>query len=90
MRALERWQCLSKNSHYDLDLGPRTLKLKLVQDIVILNIHVKQNQNWSINKGARAMMMCFSKNSHCALDLGSRTLNLEPIQDIVILNICVK
>ena len=38
MRALERWQCFSKNSHCDLDLGPRTLKLKFVQDIVILNI----------------------------------------------------
>ena len=30
--------CLSKNSHCDLDLGPRTLKLKLVEDIVMLNI----------------------------------------------------
>ena len=33
--------CFSKNSHCDLDLGPRTLKLELVQDIVILNICVK-------------------------------------------------
>ena len=39
--ALERWHCFSKNSHCDLDLGPRTLKLELVQDIVILNICVK-------------------------------------------------
>ena len=41
MRALERWQCFSKNSHCDLDLGPRMLKLELVQDIVILNIPMK-------------------------------------------------
>ena len=27
----------SKNSHFDLDFFPRTLKLELVQDIVILN-----------------------------------------------------
>ena len=74
MRALERWQCFSKNSQCDLDLGPRTLKLELVQD----------------NKGARAMTMCFSKNSHCDLDLGPRTLKLKLVQDIVILNICVK
>ena len=31
--------CFSKNSHCDLDLGPRTLKLELVQDIVILDTH---------------------------------------------------
>ena len=31
--------CFSKNSH--LDLGPRMVKLELVQDIVILNIYVK-------------------------------------------------
>ena len=80
MRALERWQCFSKNSHCDLDLGPRTLKLELVQDIVILNIPVKQN----------SMTMCFSKNSHCDLDRGPRTLKLKLVQDIVILNICVK
>ena len=39
IRALEL--CFSQNSHCDLDLGPRTLKLELVQDIVILNICVK-------------------------------------------------
>ena len=33
--------CFSKNSHCDLDLNPRTLKLKLIYDIVILNICVK-------------------------------------------------
>ena len=46
----------SKNSHCDLDLNPRTLKLELVKDIVILNICVIQNQNnpkkrhWSDDK----------------------------------------
>ena len=49
----------SKNSHFDLDLGSSTLKLDLVQDIVILNIYVIQNQNWSINKGARVMTKFF-------------------------------
>ena len=33
--------CFSKNSHCDLDLNSRMLKLELVQDIVILNICVK-------------------------------------------------
>ena len=66
------------------------LKLELVQDMVIQNIYVKQNQNWSINKDARAMTMCFSKNSHCDLDLGPRTLKLELVQDMVIQNIYVK
>ena len=33
--------CFSKISHCDLELGLRTLKLELVQDIVILNICVK-------------------------------------------------
>ena len=49
----------SKNSHCDLELGPRTLKLKIVQDIVILHICGKLNQNRSINEGARAMTMFF-------------------------------
>ena len=31
---------VSKNSHCDLDIGPRMLKLDLIQDIVILNICV--------------------------------------------------
>ena len=44
----------SRNNHCDLDLSPRTLKLEVVQDIVILNICVILNENRSINKGARA------------------------------------
>ena len=50
----------SKNSHCDLDLGPRTLKLKIVQD-VILYICGKLNQNLSMNEGSRAMTMFFLK-----------------------------
>ena len=38
-----------KNSHSDLYLGLRPLNLELVQDIVILNIHVKLQQNQAIN-----------------------------------------
>ena len=49
----------SKNSHCDLDLGPRTLKLELSQDIVIINISLTLNQNRSINKGARVMAKFF-------------------------------
>ena len=49
--------CFYKNSH--LDLGPRALELELVQDIVVLNIYVKQNQNQLINKGARVMTKVF-------------------------------
>ena len=45
----------SKNGHCDLDLGPRTLKLNIIQDIIILYICGKLNQNRSINEGARAM-----------------------------------
>ena len=59
MRALEQCQCFSKISHCDLDLGPRTLKVKCFQDIVILNICVKLNQNRSINNGARVMTKFF-------------------------------
>ena len=60
IKALERWQCFSKkNSHCDLDLGPRTLKLKLFQDIVIINICMIFNQNRLINKGARVMTKFF-------------------------------
>ena len=66
----------SKNSHCDLDLGPRTLKLKIIQDIVILNICLILNQNRLINKGDRVMTKFFSKNSHCDLDLDPITLKL--------------
>ena len=59
MKVLEQWQCFSKNSHCDLDLGPRTLKLKIHQDIVILYICGKLNQNRSMNEGDRAMTMFF-------------------------------
>ena len=31
----------SKNSHCDLDLDPRTLKLKIIQNIIILHIYGK-------------------------------------------------
>ena len=47
----------SKNSHFDLDLSPRMLRLELVKDIVILC----ENQNRSINEGTRAMTMFFLK-----------------------------
>ena len=69
----------SKNSHCDLDPSPIILKLILIQDIVILHIWVKLNQNQSINKGTKAMIMFFSKNNHCDLDLGSRMLKLNLI-----------
>ena len=55
MKVLEQRQCFSKNSHCDLD--PRTLKLKIHQDIVILHICGKLNQNRSMNEGYRAMTM---------------------------------
>ena len=80
-----------KNSHCDLALGPRMPKLEFVQDIVILNIYMIQNQNWSINKGARMMTkFFFSKNSHCDLDLNFITLKRKLIRGIVISNTCVK
>ena len=65
------------------------LKLEFFQDIVTHNTFVKLQQNWSTNKGTRAMTMLFSKNSHCELDLGPRTLKLDFSQDIVIINISV-
>ena len=41
MKVLERWQGFSENIHCDLDIGPKTLKFKTIQDIVILHICVK-------------------------------------------------
>ena len=38
-----------KNSHCDLDLGPRMLILKIVQDTVIINSCVQLNENRSLN-----------------------------------------
>ena len=61
----------SKISHCYLELGPRTLKLKVIQDIVILHICVKLNHNQSLNEGAMPMTIFFPpKNGHCGLDLG--------------------
>ena len=65
----------SKNNQCGLDLGPRTLKLKLVQNIIILNICEKL-KNRSINEGAR-MMTKFSKNSHCNLERRPKPLKLK-------------
>ena len=41
MQVLEQWQSFSKNSHSDLDLKPRTLKVKLARDIIKSNIYMK-------------------------------------------------
>ena len=49
----------SKNSHCDLDLGLRILKLKIIQDIVILHICGKLNQNQFINEGVRVRICSF-------------------------------
>ena len=48
---------LLKNNHCDLDLGPRTLKLEIIQDLFI--VHVCKNKNRSTNEGARALTMFF-------------------------------
>ena len=45
----------SKNSHWDLDLDPITLKRKLIGGIVISNICVKLYRNRIIYEVARAM-----------------------------------
>ena len=79
-----------KNCPCDLDLGPRTLKLKFAQNIVILYICVKQNHNQLMNKDARVMTKFFSKNSHCDLDLNPITLKRKLVRGIVIPNICMK
>ena len=52
-------QHISKNSDFHIDLSPRELKLEFDQDIFILNICVKLQQNRSINEGARAITMFF-------------------------------
>ena len=44
-----------KNSHNDLDLEHRILKVKLARYIIILNICVKLFQNPPINVGDKAM-----------------------------------
>ena len=41
MQALELWQSFSKNSHSDLDLEPKTLRVQLAPDIIKPNICVK-------------------------------------------------
>ena len=56
-----------------LDLGPRKLKLELVQDFVKLNICVILNQNRSINEGTRAMTILFLKK----IAIATLTLALE-------------
>ena len=47
------------NSQSNIDLEPRTLKIKLAEDIIIPNIRVKLHQKPSINVGARAMTQFF-------------------------------
>ena len=46
------------HTNSDLDLGPKILDCKLVQDNVALNICVKY-QNLSINKGVKVMTKFF-------------------------------
>ena len=41
--------------HYDIAFGPITLKLEVVQDIVILNICMKFNRTRSIDECASVM-----------------------------------
>ena len=88
-----------KNSHCDLDLGPRMLILKIVQDTVIINSYVQLNENRSINVRASdenvffffffclfCFVLFFSKNS---LDFSPKELKLEHVQDLIMPYICV-
>ena len=61
---------LIKNSHCNLDLGPRILKHKLFHGIVILHIHVKLYKNQSLSEGTRAMaLFSFLRTATVALTL---------------------
>ena len=82
-----------KKSHCDLDLGPRMLILKIVQDTVIINSCVQLNENRSINVRASdenvyffIFFVLFSKNS---LDFSPKELKLELVHDIIMPYICV-
>ena len=59
MKASDCYKHISKNSHFDIDLSPRELKLKFDLDIFIPNICVKLQQNRYINEDAKAMTMFF-------------------------------
>ena len=72
----------SKNSHCDYDLGPRTLKLKIHQDIVIFHICGKLNQNRSMNEGSRAMTMFFLKVATVTLTLAYHNYLSNPESDL--------
>ena len=48
-RSINECASFKKKSHCDLDLGPRMLILKIVQDTVIINSCVQLNENRSIN-----------------------------------------
>ena len=56
MRTLVRLQYFSKNSHCDLGLGLRTLKLELGQDKTFVRFKIKDR---SIYKGGRVMTKFF-------------------------------
>ena len=71
-----------KNSQCDLDLSPRTLKLKIHQAIVILHICGKLNQNRSVNEGSRAMTMCFLKIATVTLTLAYHNYLSNPESDL--------
>ena len=66
---------LLKMATVTLTLALETSYSRLVQDIVILPICRRLNQNRSINEGARAITMFFSK--YCDPDLGHGTLKLK-------------
>ena len=53
------------------------LKLKIVQDIFILQISGKLNQNRFMNEGARAMIMFFLKIATVTLTLALKHSNLN-------------
>ena len=59
--------CFPKKSQRDPDLGPRTLKVDFVHDIVILKSFAKLNQNGYINETARMMTILFFYKSQCDL-----------------------
>ena len=65
---------ISTNSHFDIDIRLRELKLEFDQDIFIHFKHLCEvTANRSISEGARGMAMFFSKKTTVTL-----TLALEP------------
>ena len=77
-------KAFSKNSHNDLDLEPRTLKVEFARDIIIPNICMNLHLKPLMNVGTRVVTKFFQEIAIMILTVLSMGQTLYPLHNLVV------